>query len=64
MHQHLYKYFELLARNDELVHHETMRSSALSHIYFVDGKLKNHVSVSLTSGASHALSLLARCTQW
>lgn len=43
--------------NGELVHHETMRSSALSHFYFGDGKLKNHVSVSLTSGALHVLSL-------
>lgn len=44
--------------NGELVHHETMRSSALSHFYFGDGKLKNHVSVSLTSGALHVLSLV------
>lgn len=39
--------------NDELVHHETMRGSALSHFYLGGGKLKNHVSVSLTSGALH-----------
>lgn len=48
---------ERSSANDELVHHETMRSSALSHFYFGNGKLKNHVSVSLTSGALHVLSL-------
>lgn len=42
------------AANGELVHHETTRSSALSHFcFFGSGKLKNHVSVSLTSGALH-----------
>lgn len=56
-----FEYLELLARglsaNGQLVHHETMRSSALSHFYLGGGKLKNHVSVS-----SNLWCLACRCS--